>query len=44
MLVVTGGQERTNAEYARLLAAAGLRPGRIQPVTAPYGVIEGLWP
>ncbi len=44
MLVVTGGQERTNAEYARLLAAAGLQPGRIQPVTAPYGVIEGLWP
>jgi hypothetical protein len=35
MLVVTGGQERTNTEYVRLLAAAGLRPGRIQPVAAP---------
>ena len=42
MLLLTGGQERTNAEYGRLLAAAGLRPGRIQPVATPYGVIEGL--
>jgi hypothetical protein len=42
MLVVTGGQERTNAEYGRLLTEAGLRMGRVQPVTAPYGVIEGL--
>ncbi len=44
MLVITGGQERTNAEYGRLLAAAGLRSGRIQPVASPYGVIEGLAP
>jgi len=42
MLLLTGGQERTNAEYGTLLAAAGLRPGRIQPVAAPYGIIEGL--
>jgi SAM-dependent methyltransferase len=42
MLLLSGGQERTNAEYATLLAAAGLRPGRIQPVAAPYGVIEGF--
>jgi O-methyltransferase domain/Dimerisation domain len=42
MLMVTGGRERTNDEYARLLAAAGLRCGRIRPVAAPYGVIEGL--
>ena len=41
MLLLSGGQERTNAEYGVLLAAAGLRPGRIQPVAAPYGVIEG---
>jgi hypothetical protein len=41
MLLVTGGQERTNAEYRTLLATAGLRPGQIQPVAAPYGVIEG---
>ena len=42
MLLLTGGQERTNAEYGELLAAAGLRPGQIQPVATPYGVIEGL--
>jgi O-methyltransferase domain len=38
MLLVTGGQERTNDEYGALLAAAGLRPGQIEPVAAPYGV------
>ena len=42
MLLLSGGQERTNAEYGGLLAAAGLRSGRIQPVAAPYGVIEGF--
>jgi hypothetical protein len=42
MLVVSGGRERTNGEYATLLQAAGLRPGIIRPVTFPYGVIEGL--
>jgi hypothetical protein len=44
MLVFTGGQERTNAEYANLLTAAGLKLGDVQAVTAPYGVIEGLRP
>jgi O-methyltransferase domain len=43
MLVLsTGGRERTNAEYAELLRAAGLRQGPIRPVTFPYGIIEGL--
>ena len=42
MLVVTGGMERTIPEYGRLLDAAGLRLGRVTPVAAPYGVIEGL--
>jgi hypothetical protein len=43
MLVLSsGGRERTNSEYGKLLQAAGLRPGIIQPVTFPYGVIEGL--
>lgn len=41
MLVITGGQERTNAEYGELLEAAGLRLSRVQPVAFPYGVIEG---
>jgi O-methyltransferase domain len=42
MLVITGGQERTNTEYGELLAAAGLRLGSVLPVAFPYGVIEGL--
>jgi hypothetical protein len=42
MLVFTGGQERTNVEYGRLLADAGLVLGDIHAVAAPYGVIEGL--
>ena len=42
MLVVTGGQERTNAEYGQLLAEAGLNLVNVHPVAPPYGVIEGL--
>jgi hypothetical protein len=42
MLVFTGGRERTDAGYGELLTRAGLRPGRVQPVAAPYGIIEGL--
>jgi hypothetical protein len=41
MLVLTGGQERTEEEYARLLAAADLRLTRVLPVAYPYGVFEG---
>ena len=44
MMVFTGGLERTNAEYGELLTRAGLKPGRVQPVAAPYGIIEGLAP
>jgi len=44
MLVVTGGQERTNAEYGQLLAEAGLSLAKVQPVAFPNGVIEGLAP
>jgi O-methyltransferase domain len=41
MLVLSGGRERTNGEYRGLLQAAGLRPGIIQSITFPYGIIEG---
>ena len=44
MMVFTGGLERTNAEYGELLTRAGLKRGRVQPVAAPYGIIEGLAP
>jgi SAM-dependent methyltransferase len=42
MLVITGGRERTNAEYSDLLAAAGLAVGKVQPMAFPYGLIEGF--
>ncbi len=42
MLVITGGQERTNDEYGQFLRSAGLKLSKIQPVAFPYGVIEGL--
>jgi hypothetical protein len=42
MLVITGGQERTNAEYGELFRAAGLKLGDVLSVAFPYGVIEGL--
>jgi hypothetical protein len=41
MLILTGGQERTNAEYGALLTAAGLNLVKVLPVATPYGVIEG---
>jgi hypothetical protein len=41
MLVMTGGQERTNAEYGQLLVASGLTIAHVLPVAYPYGVIEG---
>jgi hypothetical protein len=42
MLVITGGRERTDAEYAALLEAAGMKLGRILPAAFPYCVIEGV--
>jgi len=42
MLILTGGRERSNAQYSELLHAAGLKPGTVQPVAFPYGVIEGF--
>jgi hypothetical protein len=40
MLILTGGRERTNAEYRTVLAAAGLDLVNVQPVASPYGIIE----
>ncbi len=42
MLIVTGGQERTDDEYARLFSDAGLRLARIVSASDPYGVFEGV--
>jgi len=40
MLVVTGGKERTQAEYAALLATAGLRLERVISTSQPISVLE----
>jgi hypothetical protein len=40
MLVLLGGQERTEEHFERLLRAAGFRLERIIPTHSPFGVIE----
>jgi SAM-dependent methyltransferase len=40
MLVITGGQERTHADYAALLADAGLEVAAVRPAAFSYGLIE----
>jgi hypothetical protein len=42
MLVLTGGRERTNAEYGKLLEAAGLKLRTLKAVAFPHGIIEGV--
>ncbi len=42
MLVVTGGSERTEAEYHSLLAASSFLLERITPTQSPMCVIEGV--
>jgi SAM-dependent methyltransferase len=42
MLVLVGGQERTEAEYSALANKAGLKMGRIFPTTMPPSVVELL--
>jgi len=41
MMVIPGGQERTEAEYRALFEAAGFRLTRIVPTRSPLSVIEG---
>jgi len=42
MLAIAGGRERTEAEYAALLAKAGLRLARIVRTPSPVAVIEAV--
>ena len=42
MLVVPGGQERTEAEYAALLGKAGFRLNRVVPTESVASVVEAL--
>jgi SAM-dependent methyltransferase len=40
MLVLLGGQERTEEQFARLLGAAGFRLERVIPTHSPFSVLE----
>ena len=42
MLVIPGGQERTEAEYASLLAKADFRLNRVVPTESVVSVVEAL--
>ncbi len=42
MLVFPGGQERTEAEYAALLAKAGFRLTRVVPTESPVSLVEAV--
>lgn len=42
MLVIPGGQERTEAEYASLLSKAGFRLSRVVPTESVVSVVEAL--
>ncbi len=41
MLAVTGGRERTHAEYTRLLDRAGIDLVRTVPTATPFSIVEG---
>jgi len=42
MLVMTGGRERTEAEFRDLYERAGFRLTRVVPTESPFSVIEGV--
>ncbi len=42
MMVLTGGQERTEAEYRALLEGAGFRPQRVVSTDAEISIIEAV--
>ena len=42
MLVMTGGRERTEAEFRRLYEASGFRLARVVPTESPFSAIEGV--
>jgi hypothetical protein len=42
MLVMTGGQERTQSEYGALLAQAAFRLNRVIGTGSPFHIIEAV--
>ena len=42
MLVLTGGSERTEAQFAVLFERAGLRLDRVIPTACPLSIVVGV--
>jgi O-methyltransferase domain/Dimerisation domain len=42
MLVITGGRERTEAEYRALLTTSGFRPTQVIPTASVVSAVEGI--
>ena len=42
MLVMTGGIERTEKQFAELFAQAGFKLTRVVPTESPLSLIEGI--
>ena len=42
MMVLPGGQERAEAEYATLLGKAGFRLNRVVPTSSVVSIAEGI--
>jgi hypothetical protein len=42
MMVLTGGRERTEAEFGALLGRTGFRPGRTVPTGSPWSIVEAV--
>jgi hypothetical protein len=42
MMVMTGGRERTEAEFSALLAAAGFKLTRVIPTRSPVSIVEAV--
>jgi cyclopropane fatty-acyl-phospholipid synthase-like methyltransferase len=42
MLIMTGGRERTEAEFRRLYEDSGFKLTRVVPTESPFSVIEGV--
>jgi len=42
MLTLTGGRERTAAQYGRLLDAAGFRLESVKPTVTPFDILEAV--
>ena len=40
MLVMTGGRERTEKEFAALLPQAGFKVTRVLPTRSPFSIVE----